>query len=54
MRIYYIEGNLEDIKETIDTEYFNNLYVRIGEKVKVRSKLCEVVDIVHYPDLLEL
>ena len=50
MRVYYIEGTLEDSKETITWQYFDNLYVRIGEKVKVRSKLCEVVDIVHYPE----
>lgn len=49
MHISYIEGSLEEIKEEIGSDILNNLYVRIGEKVKVGSTLCEVIDIVHYP-----
>ena len=52
MYVRYIEGELgesRENKEIIERQSYN-LYVRIGEKVKVRSKLCEVVDIVHYPE----
>ncbi|MDM5309873.1 hypothetical protein [Peribacillus frigoritolerans] len=51
MRVQYIEGNYGEIKENSARDFFryNNLYVRIGEKVKLGTTLCEVVDIVHYP-----
>ncbi|MED3994604.1 hypothetical protein P4647_08035 [Peribacillus frigoritolerans] len=49
MLVKYIEGQLGEIKENINSYSYNNLYVRIGEKVQVGLKLCEVVDIVHYP-----
>lgn len=50
MYIKYIEGTLDEIKEEIGSDILNNLYVRIGEKVQVGSTLCEVIDIVHYPE----
>ncbi|WP_404459778.1 hypothetical protein [Sutcliffiella horikoshii] len=50
MYIKYIEGTLDEIKEDIGSDIINNLYVRIGEKVQVGSTLCEVIDIVHYPE----
>ncbi|MCT4478372.1 hypothetical protein ACIROD_02950 [Peribacillus sp. NPDC101481] len=53
MLVKYIEGELGEIKENINSYSYNNLYVRIGEKVELGSKLCEVVDIVHYPTTIE-
>ncbi|MYL56723.1 hypothetical protein GLW20_04330 [Virgibacillus halodenitrificans] len=50
MYIKYIEGTLEDTKEEIGSDILDNLYVRIGEKIMVGSTLCEVIDIVHYPE----
>lgn len=51
MYIKYIEGTLDGIKEDVGSDILNNLYVRIGEKVQIGSKLCEVIDIVHYPEV---
>ncbi|WP_434167205.1 hypothetical protein [Peribacillus frigoritolerans] len=53
MLVKYIEGELGEIKENINSYSYNKLYVRIGEKVELGSKLCEVVDIVHYPTTIE-
>ncbi|WP_078551306.1 hypothetical protein [Bacillus alkalicellulosilyticus] len=50
MRVQYIEVESGKNKQDYDV---SNVYVRIGEKVKLRSALCEVVDIVHYPAINE-
>ncbi|MEC0094358.1 hypothetical protein [Paenibacillus macquariensis] len=50
MRVHYIEGTLEEIIENKRSYSVDNLYVRIGEKIKLGLALCEVVEIVHYPD----
>lgn len=49
MRVRYYEGELGEIKEDKGSYTDDNLYVRIGEKIKLGTSLCEVVDIVHYP-----
>lgn len=49
MIIQYLEGEFGDIKETLERDYTDNFNVRIGEKIKLNTKLCEIIDIVHYP-----
>lgn len=49
MRVQYFEGELGEIKEDKGSYTDDDLYVRIGEKIKLGTSLCEVVDIVHYP-----
>lgn len=55
MRVQYIEveGESREIKGNKESYYYKNIYVQIGEKVKLGSTLCEVVDIVHYPAINE-
>lgn len=49
MQVNYFEGEIGDIKKDKVNYTDDNLYVRIGEKIKLGTSLCEVVDIVHYP-----
>lgn len=49
MIIQYLEGEIEDIKEELERDRTENFNVRIGEKIKLNTKLCEIIDIVHYP-----
>ena len=49
MIIQYLEGEIGSIKEELEREYADYFYVRIGEKIKISTKLCEIIDIVHYP-----
>jgi predicted phosphohydrolase len=55
MLIDYIEVDVEsgDIKEKLKSYNHEILHVRVGEKIKLGSRLCEVIEIMHYPAINE-